>query len=380
MQNDMIKPIRIVVIGGIRTHFIKINAIQKMFESFEPEFKGKFDVIYINAAQHYDHALTCHIGELGVKFDYTLKHPSTDSFDILANMFSSLGTVIDEISKSGPVNYAIVMGDVATTAVAALAMLAKGIRVIHIEAGLRVKRGNGNEEYYRTISDYTSDICFAATKEDYANLINENYLGRAVFSGDIIYDFVKKYIPTVRDCTFDYIIGNEKNRYEHSRPYVLASLHHVENIERATISGLFAALKELDYDSIFIAHPRIRKFLADNSINIYGALIVDAIPYLDNLRAIKGCEFCITDSGGIQREAYYMNKRCVVRSDLTVWPTIVRVGSNIVCGQGKEAMLSALEWAKSNAKRDIPYDGCFGDGTAVRKIFESIMRHYNETF
>ena len=379
MQSDSSRRCRIVVVGGIRTHYIKIKALQYKIESFDSEFKKKFDIIYVNAAQHYDNALTVHIKELGVHFDYTLAHMTNDSYDILSSMFSLLGELFDKISSEGKIDYVVVMGDVATTAVAALVAVIKGIKVAHIEAGLRVMRGNGNEEYYRAISDQASTLCFAATRQDYDNLIAENYEHRAVFSGDIMYDFIKNVIPNMQGNTFTYLVNDKKYVYKPESPYVLASLHHVENLSKETVGGLFCALDEMGYNSIFIAHPRVKKFIVNNNINTLNTKIVDAIPYIDNLYAISGSRFCFTDSGGIQREAYYLNRRCVVRSDLTIWPTILQSGNNIVCSPDLDDIRNALKWADANADKDIPYNGCFGDGSAVETIFHTIYKHYYET-
>ena len=369
-------PIRVLVIGGIRTHYIKINAIQRMFEGFSKEFRNQFEVIYVNAAQHYDYALTCHIEELGVRFDYNISQPSKNSYDILSTMFTELGKLIDGFSNAAKIDYVIVMGDVATTAVSALVAAIKHIKVVHIEAGVRIKYGDGNEEYYRTVSDHSSSLCFAATLSDYNNLVKENFGARAIYSGDIIYDFVKDYYSVYQPKEFSYILNNKKYEYALQGEYVLASLHHVENINKETISGLFYALHDKGYHSIFIAHPRIKQFIEYNQIETYGALIVDAIPYLDNLRAIKYCKFCITDSGGIQREAYYANKRCIVRSETIIWKSILETGNNLVCGASVKDMMSALKWAEENADKNIPYNGCFGSGNAVKIIFEKILQDY----
>jgi len=377
INKDIAKKIRVVVVGGIRTHYIKINAIQKEYAKLPLELQNQFEVIYVNVGQHYDYALTCHIEALGVHFDYTLQHESKASYDILSSIFKQFGNLLDDISQSGKIDYVVVMGDVATTAVSAMVAIVKAIKVVHIEGGVRVKRGNGNEEFYRTIADHCSTLCFASTHEDYTNLIKEAFSTRAYFSGDIMYDFVKDYFKNKSFTEFNYIIGNKLKSYKiTNNSYILSSLHHVENIEVDLLQNLFNAFFQSQFDSIFIAHPRIKKLIADNRIDTQKTLVVDAIPYQENLKAIKSSVFCFTDSGGIQREAYYFNKRCIVCSDLTVWDSIIKTGSNITIGKTMEEVNRGLRWAEENANANYEYDGCFGDGQAVKTIFGKILEHY----
>jgi len=373
---DTTKKIRIVIVGGIRTHYIKIHAIQKIFMKLPHELQNRFEVIYVNVGQHYDYALTCHIEALGIHFDYTLNHESKDSYDILSTIFNRFGDLLDKISLGEKIDYVVVMGDVATTAVSALVAVIKSIKVVHIESGGRVGRGNGNEEYYRTIADHCSTLCFASTQESNKNLLAEGLGVRSYFSGDIMYDYVKGYFQNESFTEFDYVLGNEHISYQPGRPYILSSLHHVENINEDLLQNLFLVLSDTKYDSIFIAHPRIKKFIADKCIDTRKTLVVDAIPYQENLKAIKNSVFCLTDSGGIQREAYYFNKRCIVCSDLTVWKTIIKTGSNIQIGKTLKELKRGIQWAEENATIEYKYNGCFGDGQAVKTIFETIVKHY----
>ena len=260
-------PIRLVFVGGIRTHYIKINAIQKAINRLDSSFKSNFEFIYINTAQHYDHALVNFIDELNIHFDYTLNHDSREPFIILSSIFSQLGTIFDTISKSTPIDYVVIMGDVSSTAVAALVATIKKIRLIHIEAGIRTNALGipGNEEKYRIITDMLSSFCFASTLEDYNNLLNEN-IPNSYFSGDIVYDFIKHYTSNDKQKkSFNYYINCELHSFSSKEPYILCSLHHEENIVKENLQNLFNILKGQEYRSIFIAHPRIKKYIKYNN-------------------------------------------------------------------------------------------------------------------
>lgn len=369
------KKITLVIIGGIRTHYIKINAIQKVISNLSSDLVNKFDITYIDAAQHYDVALTGFVDELNIHFDYRLYHESKDSFQRLSSMFEKLGSILDKISTVKNIDYVITMGDVSTTAIASLVAITKQIKLIHIESGARIGRGNGSEEYFRTAADHLSSICFASTQMDFENLLSEGFKNRACFSGDVIYDYIRLKIKDIDSKYFSYYISNEQNQFSCENPdYILASLHHAENLEGNTLQNLFSAIEQLGIRSIFIAHPRILKIIKNYDINTFSTIIVDRIPYLDNLCAIKNCRYIITDSGGIQREAYYFNKRCVVRSDLTVWRPIIEIGSNITVGKEKQELIDAMQWAEKNQNVTFLYNNCFGDGKAVKTILERILK------
>ena len=369
--------IRIIIVGGIRTHFIKINAIQKVFEKLPDKLKDRFKIYYVNVGQHYDYALTCHIESLGVHFDYSFNHKSKEPYNILVSIFDQFGKLLDLLGNSQNIDYVVVMGDVATTAVTALAAISKSIKVVHIEGGVRIKRGKGNEEYYRTIADHSSTLCFTSTHDDYTNLINEGLKERAFFSGDIMYDYVKNFCKHRVFSDFKYIIDNKLKSYKiGEKPYILSSLHHVENINIDLLQNLFNVFGDINYESVFIAHPRIKNFILENKIDSKKTLVVDGIPYKENLKAISGSAFCFADSGGIQREAYYLDKRCIVCSDLTIWRSIINTGSNMHIGKTIEEIRWGVRWAESKMSMPFKYNGCFGTGQAVRIIFETILKHY----
>lgn len=366
--------INVVVVGGIRTHYIKINAVQKALKQL-PEITDRVNVIYVDAAQHYDVALTGFKQELGLSFNYVLEHETKESFERAVSIFAQIGRLFDKIQKEQKIDFVVVMGDVATTMVVAMAAVMKQIKVAHIEAGVRVARGNGQEEYYRTVADHVSSLCFASTQNDYDNLLREAFGHRAIFSGDIIYDYIKNYRPIVNKNLFHYGVGDKLFSFDcEQNDYVLVSLHHIENLNFDCLQNTFTAIHETGHRSIFIAHPRVKRLVKELGIETYHTVIADFIPYLDNLIAIANCRYALTDSGGIQRETFYFGKRCIVRSDLTVWKPIVEKGVNITCAGDLWSLRRAIATVEENL--DMKYDGTdiFGNGNAVKTVFENIVR------
>lgn len=371
----------IVFIGGIRTHYIKINALQKVIAKLDNEITRKFNFIYIDTAQHYDEALNGFIDELGLHFDYRLSHDSKNPYDMISTMLIQLGKIFDEINAKTQIDYVAVLGDVTTTIISAIAAKFKSLKTLHIEAGARVGRGAGVEEYFRTAVDHISTMCFAATQNDYDNLVAEGLEDYAFFSGDIIYDYLKDYSYEHQKTSFLYKSNGTLKSFKcDSTDYIFSSIHHAENLDPLFLNKFFVALRETGLRTIFIAHPRIKKIIENNNIGTYDTVIADYIPYLENLCAIKNCKFVVTDSGGVQREAYYLDKRCVVRSDLNVWKCIVECGSNRIASKDFEGLLSAFEWANKHYLDSYEYNGCFGDGNAVKNILETVLCFDKQNF
>lgn len=374
MSKKGYKVINVVVVGGIRTHYIKINAIQKVLKLY-PEITDKVNVIYVDVSQHYDKALTYFKEELDLSFDYVLHHDTTDSFGRASSIFYKVGQLFEEIGAKSKIDFVVVMGDVATTMIVAMAAVMKQLKIAHIEAGVRIARGNGIEEYYRTATDHISSVCFVSTQDDYVNLQREAFNARAVFTGDIIYDYIKDCAPTINKKMFYYGACGELVPFNcNESDYILFSLHHVENLSYDNLQNTFTAVNRTGRRSIFIAHPRVKRLLQELSVNTYDTIIADYVPYLDNLIAIANCRFVLTDSGGIQREAFYFNKRCIVRSDLTVWQSIVNIGSNVKCDSDIDSLENAIAYAESNADKKYDCKNIFGNGTAVKTIFESLIK------
>ena len=366
--------INIVVVGGIRTHYIKINAIQKVLKLY-PEITKKVNIIYVDVAQHYDYSLTSFKDELGLSFDFVLNHDTKEPFERAASIFIKIGKIFDEITQKNKIDYVVVMGDVATTMIVAMASIMKNLKVAHIESGVRIARGNGTEEYYRTAVDHIASLCFASTQSDYLNLQKEAFINRAVFSGDIIYDFIKCCRPIINKTQFYYGVADKLISFDCSiSDYILSSLHHVENLNFENLQNVFTAINETGSRSIFIAHPRVKRCIEEMKVNTYDSIIADYIPYLDNLIAISNCKFALTDSGGIQRETFYFGKRCIVRSDLTVWKPIVDKGINITCDSDLDSLRNAIAYIENDLNKTYDCQEIFGNGTAVKTIFETIIK------
>ena len=194
------------------------------------------------------------------------------------------------------------------------------------------------------------------------------------FSGDVVYDFIKR-LPSVQSSSFLYIFNNKMHTFDFSKQsYSLVSLHHLENLSENVLSVCFETIKTLETKIIFIVHPRVKKLLEQYKINTHNTILTDQIPYLQNLVAIKNAKYIITDSGGIQKEDYYLNIRCVVRSDEIVWESLIYIGANLQIGSSRSEFLRGIKWLKENSNASFDYCGEFGDGNAMEAILDELIK------
>lgn len=378
----MDKRINLVIVGGIRTHYIKIYTFQKMLSIIDKEIVSKFNFIYIDAGQHYDNVLCDDfITEQNIQFDYRIYHQSREGEYIWGNMLKELGLLYDRINSDMKIDYVIVFGDVITTAIASLVAMFKHYKIIHIEAGVRITQSDNVEEKCRKIADYLSEIRFTSNKCDLKHLDSEGLGHNSFFSGDVIYDYIKKIGVDSSRRIITYKFNSQKYEFDLNQEYVLISIHHTENQDINVLKNIFTIYEKASYKALFIVHPIIKRMIEENEIKSENVILADHIDYESNLIVIQNAKYILTDSGGIQREAFYLNKRCIVCSSFTVWESIINLGSSRMVNSTLEDISEGIMWAENSVKIDYKYNDLFGDGNAVYTILKSIWEVDNcETF
>lgn len=364
--------INIVFVAGVRAHFIKLGAIKDGLKRLPEELKKQCHFILINAGQHYSDELSkIYIDKFNLHFDYTLTYDNNDKTHIQALMFEKLTNCYNDIiQKFGKIDFLVVMGDVATTFIAAFAGISMNnpLRIAHIEGGLKTIK-NRPEEYYRNLTDETAELIFSSEKIE-----NVSYSG-CFFTGDIMYDylshndFYKKTKSVKITSVDDHIID-----YSLEQDYILASIHHKENTKDCSrLINVFKELGKRKEKVIFITHPSIYKMINDHNIEVpSNFLLVKSLEYHTCMSLVYHSLFTLTDSGGIQRESYYLNKRCVVINDDAYWKCLLLNGNNR-CAKDLKEIGSAIDWAYKNKDKSIPYRGEFGQGNAVELIIRKII-------
>lgn len=378
----MDRKLTIAVVAGIRSQYMKLCAFQRMLGYIEDGIKEKFNFVYIDAGQHYGHDLAQgYISSLKIKFDYKFEYDTKEPIEILGTMITRLHHLFANLQAKGGLDYAMIFGDANTTLAGAIAASKAKIKLIHVESGLRIGDKANLEEGNRIVADHLATMRFVSNKSDFSNIIKEGLSENTYFSGDIIYDLVLDIARQgfSRIC----IEENKCMRIYDSDDFVLASMHREENLREGILPHLFKVLNAINHDVLFVAHPREMDEINGLSYDKSKIVVSNHVNYTDMLAAISKCKYIITDSGAIQREAYYLQKRCLIRQNRAFWQSLVDMGIHRLVGKTVDEMLEGVRWAESitNSSVDYPSTTDLGDGHAVefivRKIFEAGM-HENE--
>jgi len=321
---------KIVTIVGTRPQFIKAAALD-------------LDDILVHTGQHYDYGLSKQIWD-GLK----LREPNFVlgcGYEKTTHQFYCLIREIALVLEEKQPDYVVVIGDCNSTLGGALAANFLKIPVIHIEAGLRCFDMDMPEERNRKLTDHLALVNFCIDHKSKFQLIAERSLGKAYVVGDLLYDSFLNYVSWAKPMASD---------------YYLATVHREANVNH--IDEILEGLEGLDKKVIFPKHPRIKVDRDYENIEI-----TEPVDYLTMLSLQAGADMIFTDSGGIQREAVWLGKRCVLLRDKTELGQYVLYGHVFLAGHDKEKIAGAVshEWP------EIPYDHG-QDGKAGERIAEII--------
>jgi UDP-GlcNAc3NAcA epimerase len=262
----------------------------------------------------------------------------------------------------------VVYGDTNSTLAGALAAVKLHIPVAHVEAGLRSFNPDMPEEINRILTDRISSFLFCPTTTAVANLKKEgfgHFPAKVFNTGDVMYDVALHYgkiSPLKSRILADLNLAGE--------PFVLATLHRQENTDDpGRLAEICQALNQLatQFRIILPLHPRTRNVLSSRGIKL-DFQPVDPVGYFDMLELLKNCSFVLTDSGGVQKEAFFFKKHCLVARDETEWTELVDLGYNFIVGADKDKILegSQLVSVLNKSFKETPY----GNGEAALRIAE----------
>ena len=359
--------VSIVVVAGIRPQFIKVAALQSGIQKWNENSSIQIDATYVNVQQHYDDELAGSIvRELGIHFDHVCTYQSYRFAGMLADMIVHVTDAIRRVAEGTSVDWVVVIGDANTTLAGAIAAMKLSYPLIHIEAGVRTGDMRSPEEVNRIVVDHLANCHFVSSKDDVYNLAREGIGDHVIWTGDILYDFVKHRAAKLPVGYGPYADDE----------YVLASIHRQENLDSAeTMRNIMRALSNHPRHVLFVTHPRTRKRLLDLQISEFDNIrFLSALTHDQMISAIKGCAFVITDSGGLQREAYYLGKRALIRQDVPFWPCLTRAGAHKAIGVQLDQIQQGLSWIEGALKTlRYPSIADLGDGNAVTSVLQSIV-------
>jgi len=352
---------KIVTIIGARPQFIKMAPVSK-------ELRKHFNEVIIHTGQHYDYEMSkIFFEQLNIpKPDYYLGVGSGPHGYQTGEMIKRIEKVL---IKEKP-NLVLVYGDTNSTLAGALAAVKLHIKVAHVEAGLRSFDKKMPEEINRVIADHISDLLFCPTKTAVKNLRNEGIKNGVYLTGDVMFDALLTNIK----------IAEQKSKILEKlglklKNYYLATVHRAENTDnRKNLENIINAFIESEELIVFPAHPRTIKFLKiykllnkiENADNIF---LIKPVSYLDMLMLEKNAKKIITDSGGVQKEAYFLKVPCITLRNRTEWIETVEDGWNILVGANRERIIKAIKEFEPQGKT---YFYRFGNGKASKKISKII--------
>jgi UDP-N-acetylglucosamine 2-epimerase len=281
----------------------------------------------------------------------------------------------------------IVYGDTNSTLAGALAAAKLNIPVGHVEAGLRSYRRSMPEETNRLLTDHLSTLLLCPTAQAVRNLSKEGIRNgdKTVVKnvGDVMYDSILYYSQiaenkstVLKDLN---LLSNTPHSALRTPHYYLATLHRAENTDDPKrLKSIFTALKEIGKDCpvVLPLHPRTKKMMRVQGLikEAKGIQLIDPVSYLDMLKLEKHARVILTDSGGVQKEAFWFRVPCITLREETEWLETIRSGWNVLAGSKTK---SIVEEARHRAVRKPPPGGMgiFGDGKASEKIVQVIAKH-----
>jgi len=319
---------KIVSIVGARPQFIKLSALSK-------ELRIDFEEVIIHTGQHFDNNMSnIFFEELGIstpKFNLDVRSGSH------GQQTAEMLTELEYCLINEAPDLVIIFGDTNSTLAGVLASSKLSQKTLHIEAGLRSFNREMPEEINRVASDHLSDFLFAPTDTAMTNLRNEGLIENSFLTGDIMVDSVLSNVDKAKENStiLEALDVEEEN-------YYLATLHRPYNVDQIdSLQNILVEFQKLDSKVLFPIHPRTKKNIIENDISVGdNILLTDPFGYLDFLKLMGNSKKIITDSGGIQKEAYILHKPCITLRYETEWVETVNSGWNLLIKDSSKAEFS----------------------------------------
>jgi UDP-GlcNAc3NAcA epimerase len=347
--------VKLVSIVGARPQFIKAAAVSRVLRERHQE-------ILVHTGQHYDYEMS------GIFFD-GLELPTADSN--LGVGSSSHGQQtgamlkgVESILLAERPDYVLIYGDTNSTLAGALAASKLSIPVAHVEAGLRSFNRRMPEEINRVVADHLSDVLLCPSDTAVRNLTTEGITRNVHQVGDVMLD--------VLNWAKQRLAANPPQILERlglsKQSYLLATVHRSENTDdRTRLSQILNAFNSLDEVVVFPVHPRTRKIITDTNCQIEGHVrLIEPVGYLDMVTLTSAARLILTDSGGLQKEAYWLGVPCLTMRNETEWVETVEAGWNMLVGSDSEQIGQAVRFFRPNGLHPALY----GDGFASSKCVD----------
>lgn len=355
---------KVINILGTRPQLVKAAVLSM-------GLKKDFKEIIVHTGQHYDEQMSAvFFNDLGIpRPKYSLRIGSGPHGEQTGRMLIEIEKVL---IKEKP-DLIIIEGDTNSALAGALAAIKLHIPIAHVEAGLRSYNRKMPEEINRILIDHVSEFLFCPSISAKKNLLQEGIKNNVFVTGDVMFDALKYFSVVAKKKSKILKKLNLK-----TKKYNLLTIHRAENTNKNNLTEIFEALIQSKQFFVFPIHPRTLKFLKEFKIlekleKNKNFLLIEPVSYLDMLLLGKNAEKILTDSGGLQKEAYWLRVPCVTLRNETEWIETVKSGWNILVGSKEDKIIRVLK--KFNVRRKHP--NFYGNGKATHKISKTINSFFN---
>ena len=351
---------RILTIIGARPQFIKASVVSRAIKE-----TGGIDEILLHTGQHFDASMSdVFFNQLGIpRPDIQLDIHGGSHGEMTGRMLAEIEQALLEHKP----DRVLVYGDTNSTLAGALAAAKLHIPVAHVEAGLRSFNMRMPEEINRILTDQVSDILFCPTTTAVKNLESEGYLNKpvkVVQVGDVMQDaailFAEKAIAPADG--------------ELPEKFILVTLHRAENTDDPLrLASIVKALNEIHKKHapvVLPLHPRTRKLIAQQNLEL-NVHLIDPVGYFEMVWLLDHCQLVLTDSGGVQKEAFFFGKACVTMRDQTEWVELIEAGANELVGANQQKIMDAAVRNLGRKVKDT--EKLYGGGEAVQRIVNELV-------
>lgn len=351
---------KILTIVGARPQFIKAAAVSYSFKQFK-----EINEVILHTGQHYDKGMSeVFFNDLQIpKPKYNLNLGGLSHGTMTGRMLEK----IEEVCLMEKPEVVLVYGDTNSTIAGALAAKKIHIDVAHVEAGLRSFNMKMPEEINRILTDRISDFLFCPTETAVGNLNKEgveNGRVKVINSGDVMFDAVKIFSGKSLSPKINLKKG-----------FVLCTVHRAENTDNLDrLGGILNALNQISHERQIVLplHPRTKQIVDNAGLKIAENItMIEPVSYFEMLYLLKHASLVMTDSGGLQKEAYFMNKPCITMRDETEWVELIIHGVNLLTGISSERIIEAYS---ISMEREMDFSKNFyGNGNAGEIIASALL-------
>lgn len=351
---------KILSLVGARPEFVQAMPVSQQLATDHSE-------VLVHTGQHYDHRMSqIFFEELAIPTpDYNLAVGSGSH----AQQTAELLTRLDEVVTLENPDVIIVRGDTNSTLGGALVAAKRQIPLIHVEAGERSHNRAMPEEINRLAVDAVADLHLCVSPNAVQQLHQEGHSQSVQWVGDVMLDALSQVLPVAQKrSTILNCLGFSAN------DYVLVTVHRAGNVDAPErLEQILAALNAITTPIVFPAHPRTRQAIEQTSVSLGNhILLLEPVGYLDMVMLEAHAGFIATDSGGVQREAYYLQKPCLILRDETEWTDLVGTGWARLVGAETTAIVTAWQ----NFPVPAAHPPVLGDGHAAARIVAAIEEQF----